>query len=375
MSRQRIPAVFVRGGTSKALVFHAHDLPAAAAERERIFLAAVGSPDPHGRQLDGMGGGISSLSKVAVVGPSSRTDADVDYTFHQVAVDRAFVDASGNCGNISAAIGPYARESGLAPLRIQDGEAVVRIHNTNTRKIIVSRFPVDAEGLPREAGDFVLAGVSGSGARIRLHYLDPGGAVTGELLPTGAVSEAIAAPGRAPIAASLVDATNPCVFVRACDVGLAGDESADAIDGDAALVSWLEALRAEACRRMGLVESAAEAALRSPANPRIVMLSRAPDPARADIRLRMLSMGKTHRAVAMTAAMCLAVAARIEGSIAAQLVDRELADGTPLRILHAGGVAEVGAVVRRHPWHAEAVVTERTARRLMEGFVLVPSAT
>ena len=181
-AQRRIRAVFVRGGTSRALVFHRRDLPSARAEWDPIFLAALGSPDPSGRQLDGLGGGISSLSKVAVVGPSTHPDADVDFTFGQVEVTRAFVDYAGNCGNISSAIGPFALDEGLVPAR--EPETLVRIHNTNTRKLIHARVPVSG-GQAAVRGDFVLPGVPGTGARLALEFLDPGGAVTGRLLPTG----------------------------------------------------------------------------------------------------------------------------------------------------------------------------------------------
>ncbi|MCI0345713.1 MAG: PrpF family protein, partial [Chloroflexi bacterium] len=219
--QRRIRSVFVRGGTSRALVFHQRDLPSDRAAWDAIFLAALGSPDPGGRQLDGLGGGISSLSKVAVVGPSSRPDADVDYTFGQVEVTRAAVDYRGNCGNISSAIGPFAIDEALVPAR--EPLTVVRIHNTNTRKLIHARIPVEA-GQAAVRGDFRLDGVPGSGARIALDFLDPGGAGTGRLLPTGHPQDALEVPGLGTIAASLVDATNPMVFVRAKDLGLDGTE-------------------------------------------------------------------------------------------------------------------------------------------------------
>src|SRR5581483_1565319 len=207
----RVRAVFVRGGTSRALVFHARDLPERAAW-DPIFLAALGSPDPYGRQLDGLGGGISSLSKVAVVGPPTHPDADVDYTFGQVEVSRPVVDYRGNCGNISSAIGPFAIDEGLvaaeAPL------TRVRIHNTNTRKLIHARVPVEG-GRAAVHGDFALDGVPGTGARIALDFLDPGGAVTGRLLPTGAARDVLDVPGLGALAASLVDATTPLAVVRA----------------------------------------------------------------------------------------------------------------------------------------------------------------
>jgi 2-methylaconitate cis-trans-isomerase PrpF len=199
-------AVFMRGGTSKALIFLAQDLPP---DRDALFLAAMGSPDPDMRQLNGMGGGVSSLSKVCIVGPPSRPDADVDYTFAQIGIDRPEVDYAGNCGNMSSAIGPFAVDEGLVPPPA-DGEAVVRIHNTNTARIIVARFPVRA-GRAVVEGSLAIDGVAGTGAPIRLDFTDPGGAKTGRLLPTGNPADLLEIPGHPPVRASLVDAANPCV--------------------------------------------------------------------------------------------------------------------------------------------------------------------
>jgi 2-methylaconitate cis-trans-isomerase PrpF len=214
----RIPAVFMRGGTSKAIIFHARDLPEDEGERHRIFLRAIGSPDPGKRQLDGMGGGVSSLSKICVIGPPTRLDADVDYTFIQIPVTTAIPDYSANCGNMSSAIGPFAIEEGL--VSAADGQAVVRIHNTNTAKIIESRFEVQ-DGVPLVEGDFVNPGVAGTGAQIQLDFLDPGGAGTGRLLPTGNVVDRLEDPNlNTPVMASLVDATNAVVFVQAEALGL-----------------------------------------------------------------------------------------------------------------------------------------------------------
>src|SRR5262249_7167882 len=201
-----------------------------------VLGGGVGSPDPNGRQLDGLGGGISSLSKVAVVGPPSRADADVDYTFGQVEVTRAFVDYRGNCGNISSAIGPFAIDEGLVPAR--EPETLVRIHNTNTGKLIHARVPVVGEQAAVR-GDFVLPGVAGTGARIALDFLDPGGAVTGRLFPTGHAREVLDVPGLGPVTVSLVDATNPVVFVRAKDLGLEGTEHPDLLDDKRGLASCL----------------------------------------------------------------------------------------------------------------------------------------
>src|SRR5262245_25303133 len=249
MTQRRIRAVYMRGGTSRCLVFHEKDLPAAGLERDHILLAALGSPDPYGRQLDGLGGGISSLSKACIIGPPSHPDAQVDYTFAQVEVSKAVVDYTGNCGNCSSSVGPFAIDERLVPAT--DGETVVRIHNTNTKKLIVAHVPV-AGGEAAVEGDFELPGVAGRGARISLDFVDPGGAGTGRLLPTGHARDTIDG-----VAASLVDATNPVVFVRAKDVGLTGAETPQAMDADAALGARLEAIRVAAADRMGIPGSAA----------------------------------------------------------------------------------------------------------------------
>ena len=193
----------MRGGTSKALIFHARDLPESRAGRDAMFFAALGSPDANGRQLDGMGGGLSSLSKVCIVGPSSRADADVDYTFVQISVDAAIADYSGNCGNMASAIGPFALEEGLIPPPTGNG-AVVRIHNTNTGKIIAARFPIE-HGLLAADGDFALDGIAGTAAPIKLEFLDPGGTKTGRLLPTGNLIDRLDVPGIGRFAVSCID--------------------------------------------------------------------------------------------------------------------------------------------------------------------------
>jgi hypothetical protein len=379
--QQRVPAVFVRGGTSRALVFHRRDLPGDRGAWDGIFLAALGSPDPGGRQLDGLGGGISSLSKVAIVGPSSRPDADVDYTFGQVEVTRAAVDYRGNCGNISSAIGPFAIDEALVPAR--EPLTVVRIHNTNTRKLIHAHIPVDG-GHAAVRGDFVLDGVPGAGARIALDFLDPGGAVTGRLLPTGRPQDALEVPGLGAIAASLVDATNPMVFVRAKDLGLDGTERPDDLDGRPGLAARLEAIRGAAAVRMGLAESPGEAGRTSPAVPKVAVLAPPAgyrtlagtpvEPDAVDLVARIVSMGKVHRAFALTGAMCLAVAARIPGTVAHEAAAHADAAGD-VRIGHPSGVLPVAASVAREPGgalSARTVTVYRTARRLMEGSVLIP---
>ena len=338
MRIHRIPAVFMRGGTSKALMFRASDLPADRAEWDAIFLAAMGVPDPNGRNLDGMGGGLSSLNKVCVVGPPSRDDADVDYTFVQLTPDTTTVDYGGNCGNMSSAIGPFAIEEGLIPAP-EGNEAAVRIHNTNTGKIIVARFPVE-DGLLAADGDFELDGVAGSAAPIKLEFIEPGGAKTGKLLPTGNATDFLDIPGHR-IEASLIDAANPCAFVNAADVGKTGLELPGELEADAAFLETMEAIRQAASVAMGLTADLA-AAQKLASIPKVAMVA-APQPAptlsgrilaadEMDIAVRMISVGQPHRAVPITGAVCLAVAARVPGSIPAQLCA-----GTegPIRIGHA----------------------------------------
>jgi 2-methylaconitate cis-trans-isomerase PrpF len=227
MIQRKFPAVFMRGGTSKAIMFHARDLPAERAEWDAIFLSTMGSPDPQGRQLDGMGGGISSLSKVCVIAPSQRADADIDYTFAQVQVRQARVDYGANCGNMSSAVGPFALDEGL--VAATDGDARVRIFNTNTKKIIHSTFSVQG-GRAAVEGTLAIPGVAGTGAPIRLDFVDPGGATTGRLLPSGNASDELDIPGFGRIEVSMVDAANACVFVAADALGLKGIEMPDELE-------------------------------------------------------------------------------------------------------------------------------------------------
>lgn len=380
MTRQlRVPAVFMRGGTSKAIIFHGRDLPTDMAERHRIFLSAMGSPDPGKRQLDGMGGGLSSLSKICVIDPPSRPDADVDYTFVQIPVTNGPPDYSSNCGNMSSAIGPFAVEEGL--VQAPDGEAVVRIHNTNTGKIIESLFEVRG-GLPVVTGDFVNPGVAGTGAPIRLDFVDPAGAATGRLLPTGNPSDLIDVPGLpAPFEVSLIDATNPVVFLRAEALGLTGYETPDQIEAAPGIMDALEAIRCAGSIRMGLTTTMEEAGKRA-GSPKIGMVAR-PRTYRStagdtiegeafDVAIRMISMGQAHRAVTLTGSMCTAVAAALPGTCVAALA-RPPQDGI-LRLGHASGVMPAMAHVQQvgAGWTAAHATVFRTARRLMEGAVTVP---
>jgi 2-methylaconitate cis-trans-isomerase PrpF len=367
----------MRGGTSKAIVFKEQDLPADRSRWDDIFLAAIGSPDPSGRQLDGMGGGVSSLSKICIVGPASRPDADIDYTFAQVLVKDKRVDYSGNCGNMSSAMGPFALDEGL--VRAGGPEAVVRIHNTNTRKIIRSRFPLD-EGLAAVDGELAIPGVFGTGAPVRLEFLNPGGATTGSLLPTGNVTDVLDVPGVGRIEASLVDAANACVFVRAADVGLTGIEMPEALDADRGIMDKLGAIRLAASVAMGIakeIESAASITtvpfIGFVSGPQAAKtLSGEPIHADAiDLTGRVVSSGQTHRALPLTASLCMAVAARLEGSVVNQAMRGASGGDAPIRIGMPSGVLVVAASVKREKgqWIAEQGAFYRTARRLFEGAV------
>ncbi len=383
MSQRAIRAVFMRGGTSKALIFRSEDLPSDQYQRDQIFLAALGSPDPNGRQLDGMGGGLSSLSKVCIVGAPSHPEADVDYTFGQVSVGSASVDYSGNCGNMSSAIGPFVVDEGI--VAAQRDEAVVRIHNTNTRKLIVARFPI-ADGRAVVEGDFTLPGVAGSGAPIRLDFLNPGGAGTGTLLPTGSASDRLDVPGIGQLDVSMIDAANPCVFVSAEALAMTGVEMPDELERNQDLLKRLEAIRVAASLRMGIANTV-EAASKKPSIPKVAMVS-APQSARtlagetlsadnADITIRMISIGQPHRAVPLTGAMCLAVASRLEGSIVHRVARPATSFDAPVRIAQPSGLTVVGASVRRavDGWVADHATVYRTARRLMDGVVYIRASS
>ncbi len=374
MTQAWIPASFWRGGTSKGVFFHARDLPTSRAEIDPIVLAVLGTPDPYGRQLNGMGGGISSLSKAVIIGPSTHPDADVDYTFIQVAVDRPMTDWSGNCGNLSSVVGPFAIDEGL--VKVEDGETTVRFHQTNTKKIIHARFRVE-NGRAVVAGDMDIPGVAGTAAPVRLDFVNPGGATTGKLLPTGNVLDTIMIEGHGAFVASMVDASHPTVFVRASDFGLTGIESPDAIEADDRLMALLDVVRRRAGVIMGLGDTPESVGLMS---PRIAMVA-APQAFTAidkslfddrhDIATRMISMEKPHRAVPLASALCLAVACRIEGTLP-NLLARRSDPGAPIRVGNPSGVLAFGADVRHDGgWIADSAGVYRTARCLMKGAVSV----
>lgn len=376
MTSHSLPALFMRGGTSKAIMFDRRDLPTNRKDWDPIFLSAMGSPDPAGRQLDGMGGGITALSKVCIVSPSERSDADVDYTFAQVAVKDAKVDYKSNCGNMSSAIGPFALERGMVAA---DGiETVVRIYNTNTDKVIHSTFRVE-DGQPVYGGDLTIPGVHGSGSPVRLDFIEPGGATTGKLLPTGNLVDLLEIEGHGTIEASLVDAANACVFVRARDIGLTGIELPDGIEKRPDILKLLAAIREAGSVRMGIAADF-DAARNSPVVPYVGFVSEAADMAilsgeklgstEMDVNMRIIANGLPHKALPLTVSLCAAVAMRIDGTIPAQAT-KPVATDKPLRLGMPSGVLTVSADVTKNNgnWEARYGSFYRTTRKLFEGSV------
>jgi len=379
MTQKAVPAVFMRGGTSKGVFFHGRDLPEDRHRRDDIFCTVIGSPDPYGRQLDGMGGGISSLSKVVVIDPSDRPGIDVDYTFGQVVVDAADVDYGATCGNLSSAVGPFAVDEGL--VLADDGEALIRVYNTNTDKVFETRFQVRG-GKAEVLGDFIIPGVSGSGARVQLDYLDPGGARTGTLMPTGQINDHTTLLDGQTVNICCVDATTPCVFVDASDLGLNATESPFALESKPDIMTKLEELRCQAGVLMGLGLTTQEIKETSRASPRIAIVAAPADmvlldgsvlPAEGmDLAVRMVSMGVPHRAVPLTGGMCLAVAANLQGSLLQYLV-RDYSTAI-VRLGTPSGVIPIAAAIHTDGDNitVDRITTYRTARRLMEGNVLIP---
>lgn len=372
MTQTWIPARFYRGGSSKGVFFNAADLPADREAIEPILLEVLGSPDPNNRQLNGMGGGLSSLSKAVILSPSVREDADVDYLFAQVAVDKPIVEWGANCGNLSSAVGPCAVEMGI--VSPADGEALVRIYQVNTDKIIHSRFSV-RDGAPVVSGGFEIAGVAGTGARIALDFVDPAGSLCSGLLPTGNPSDTIELDGRT-IEVSLVDATNPVVILKADDLGLVGTELPDQIEAIPSVMETLDRIRRLGGVLMGIADSPDAVRL---ANPKIAMVC-APssfqvldgttvEDAGHDIGVRMVSMERVHRAVTLTAAMCIGTASQIPGTLPNRLTS---ASGSEVRIGNPSGVLPVAAQVAHDgEWNVARATAFRTARCLMRGEVAI----
>ena len=392
----RIPATYLRGGTSKGVFFRLQDLPAAAqqpgAARDALLLRVIGSPDPYGKQIDGMGGATSSTSKAVIVSPSTRPGHDVDYLFGQVAIDSPFVDWSGNCGNLSAAVGPFAIASGLvAPGRIpHDGVCTVRIWQANIGKTIVAHVPV-AGGQVQETGDFALDGVAFPAAEVLLEFLDPAdGGEGGEgggsaLFPTGQLVDTLDVPGVGRLQATLINAGIPTIFLNARDIGCTGTELQDAINGDAAALARFEAIRAWGAVKMGLIHDVAEAATRqhtpklafvAPPADYVASSGKAVRAADIDLLVRALSMGKLHHAMMGTAAVAIGAAAAVPGTLVHQAAGGGPRNAVPgsVRFGHPSGTLRVGAeaALVNGQWRVTKALMSRSARTLMEGWVRVP---
>ncbi|AXT46198.1 MULTISPECIES: 2-methylaconitate cis-trans isomerase PrpF [Chromobacterium] len=385
----RIPATYMRGGTSKGVFFRLQDLPEAArqpgAARDALLLRVIGSPDPYGKQIDGMGGATSSTSKTVIVSSSSRPGHDVDYLFGQVGIDKAFVDWSGNCGNLSAAVGPFAIAGGLIdPARIPaDGVCAVRIWQANIGKTIVAHVPI-VNGQVQETGGFELDGVTFPAAEVPLEFLDPadeGDGDGGAMFPTGQLVDTLDVPGVGVFPATLINAGIPTIFVNAADIGYSGTELQDAINADPAALARFETIRAHGALKMGLIKTLDDIASRQH-TPKIAFvappadyLSSSGKPVRAadiDLLARAMSMGKLHHAMMGTAAVAIGTAAAIPGT----LVNLAAGGGKRrmVRFGHPSGTLRVGAEARQEDgaWTVTKAVMSRSARVLMEGWVRVP---
>lgn len=387
----RIPATYMRGGTSKGVFFRLQDLPEAAQQpgsaRDAVLLRVIGSPDPYGKQIDGMGGATSSTSKTVILSPSSRADHDVDYLFGQVSIDKAFVDWSGNCGNLSAAVGAFAISSGLVDAsRIpQNGLATVRIWQANISKTIIAHIPV-CNGQVQESGDFELDGVTFPAAEVQLEFMDPAADEDGDggaMFPTGNLIDTLDVPGIGSFPATMINAGIPTIFVNAADIGYQGTELQDAINGDAAALARFETIRAYGAVKMGLINDIAEAATRQH-TPKIAFVAPAASyqsssnktvqAADIDLLVRALSMGKLHHAMMGTAAVAIGTAAAIPGTLVSNA-----AGGAKqaVRFGHPSGTLRVGAeaVQENGQWKVSRAIMSRSARVLMEGWVRIPAET
>ncbi|WP_347558890.1 2-methylaconitate cis-trans isomerase PrpF [Robbsia sp. KACC 23696] len=385
--QSRVAATYMRGGTSKGVFFLLEDLPPDArtpgAARDAFLMRVIGSPDPYGKQIDGMGAATSSTSKVVIVGKSARAGHDVDYLFGQVSIDRPFIDWTGNCGNLSAAVGPFAVSNGLVDRErlSQNGTSTVHIWQANIGKTIVSHVPM-CDGVVRELGEFSLDGVAFPAAEVRLEFVDPA-ADEGGMFPTGQVVDDLAVPGIGTIKATMINAGIPTIFVNAEEIGFSGTELQDSVNGDDHALAMLETIRAAGAVRMGLIAHADQIGTRQH-TPKVAFVARPTDytsssgaPIGAgdiDLSVRAMSMGKLHHAMMGTVAVAIGAAASIEGT----LVNRAAGGGVrhQIRFGHPSGSLLVGAESEHiaGEWTVKKVSVSRSARVLMEGYVRVPLA-
>ncbi|MCK9193561.1 MAG: 2-methylaconitate cis-trans isomerase PrpF [Nevskia sp.] len=385
----KIPATYIRGGTSKGVFFRLSDLPercqVPGEARDKLLLRVIGSPDPYGKHTDGMGGATSSTSKTVILSKSTKPGYDVDYLFGQVAIDKAFVDWSGNCGNLSAAVGPFAISNGLVDAdRIpQNGIATVRIWQANIGKTIISHVPI-TDGAVQETGDFELDGVTFPAAEVQLEFLDPAAdedGAGGAMFPTGNLVDDLEVPGVGTLKVTMINAGIPTIFVNADAIGYTGTELQDAINGDAKALAMFETIRAYGAVRMGLIRNVDDAAKRQH-TPKVAFVGKpaayAASSGKAiaaddiDLLVRALSMGKLHHAMMGTAAVAIGTAAAIPGTLV-----NLAAGGEPraaVRFGHPSGTLRVGAEAKQvnGEWTVTKAIMSRSARVLMEGWVRVP---
>jgi probable AcnD-accessory protein PrpF len=384
----KIPATYMRGGTSKGVFFNLADLPESAQvpgeARDKLLLRVIGSPDPYGKHTDGMGGATSSTSKTVILSRSEKPDHDVDYLFGQVAIDRPFVDWSGNCGNLTAAVGSFAIASGLVDRAgiPENGLAMVRIWQRNIKKTIVAHVPI-TDGQVQETGDFELDGVTFPAAEIKIEFMGPVDP-TEAMFPTGNLVDDLEVPGIGAFQASMINAGIPTIFLNADEIGYSGTELQEAINSDPAALEHFETIRAHGAIKMGLIEKVEEAAIRqhtpkvafvAPAADYIASSGKAIKASDIDLNVRALSMGKLHHAMMGTAAVAIGTAAAIPGT----LVNLAAGGGKRESVTfgHPSGTLKVGAVAgeQNGNWNVEKVVMSRSARVLMEGWVRIPGDT
>ncbi|MFM0313978.1 2-methylaconitate cis-trans isomerase PrpF [Paraburkholderia nemoris] len=385
----KIPATYMRGGTSKGVFFRLQDLPEAAqvpgAARDALLMRVIGSPDPYGKQIDGMGGATSSTSKTVIIAKSSRPDHDVDYLFGQVSIDKAFVDWSGNCGNLSAAVGPFAISAGLVDAsRIpQNGVAIVRIWQANIGKTIIGHVPI-TDGAVQETGDFELDGVTFPAAEVQLEFMDPAAeeeGAGGAMFPTGNLVDDLEVPGVGTLKATMINAGIPTIFVEAEAIGYKGTELQDAINSDEKALAMFETIRAHGAVRMGLIKNIDEIATRQH-TPKVAFVAKPADyvassgkrvaASDVDLLVRAMSMGKLHHAMMGTAAVAIGTAAAISGTLVNLAAGGGARDA--VRFGHPSGTLRVGAEAREEggAWIVTKAIMSRSARALMEGWVRVP---
>lgn len=387
--QQKIAATYMRGGTSKGVFFNLNDLPVeaqvAGAARDQLLLRVIGSPDPYGKQIDGMGGATSSTSKTVILAKSQQPEHDVDYLFGQVSIDQPFIDWSGNCGNLTAAVGAFAIRQGLIePERVPDnGHCTVRIWQKNIQKTIIAHVPI-THGVVQETGDFELDGVTFPAAEVQIEFLDPAedGEDGGAMFPTGQVVDDLEVPGVGTFKATFINAGIPTIFLNAAELGYTGTELQDQINNDVAALARFETIRAHGAVKMGLIKDISEAASRQH-TPKIAFVAppqsyqassgKTVELSDIDLLVRALSMGKLHHAMMGTAAVAIGTAAAVPGTLvhtAAGAIPREA-----VRFGHPSGTLRVGAEAVQDTsgqWQVKKAIMSRSARVLMEGFVYVP---